>query len=59
MIVGGFAYYWRAGRGTSKKSRRRAHANVESEENVKNHIVRNAVHAQNLVTDSAACAADV
>ena len=34
MIIGGFAYYWRAGSGTSKKSRRRAHSNVESEENV-------------------------
>lgn len=33
MIIGGFAYYWRAGRGTSKRSRRRAHAPVESEEN--------------------------
>lgn len=33
MIVGGFAYYWQAGRGSSKKPRRRAHSNVESEEN--------------------------
>jgi hypothetical protein len=33
MIVGGFAYYWQAGRGTSKKPRRRAQSNVESEEN--------------------------
>ncbi len=33
MIVGGFAYYWRAGRGTSKKSRRRTHAHAENEEN--------------------------
>jgi len=33
MIIGGFAYYWRSGRGTSKKSRRRNHTKVESEEN--------------------------
>ncbi len=32
MIVGGFAYYWQAGRGSSKKSRRRAHSQVEGEE---------------------------
>jgi hypothetical protein len=32
MIIGGFAYYWRAGRGTSKKSRRRAQAHVENRE---------------------------
>lgn len=34
MIIGGFAYYWRAGNSTSKKSRRRARSNVENEENV-------------------------
>jgi hypothetical protein len=33
MIVGGFAYYWRAGRGTSKRTRRRTHSNGENEEN--------------------------
>ena len=34
MIIGGFAYYWRAGRDSvSKRTRRRAHSNVENEEN--------------------------
>jgi hypothetical protein len=33
MIVGGFAYYWQAGRGPSKKARRRSHAKTEGEEN--------------------------
>lgn len=32
MIVGGFAYYWRAGRGSFKKPRRRANSNTENEE---------------------------
>ncbi|MCE9647043.1 MAG: zinc ribbon domain-containing protein [Chloroflexi bacterium] len=33
MIVGGFAYYWQSGRGSSKKPRRRAHSNTEGGEN--------------------------
>ena len=34
MIIGGFAYYWRAGRDSVfKRTRRRAHSNVENEEN--------------------------
>lgn len=32
MIVGGFAYYWQAGRGPSKKPRRRAHSSTDGEE---------------------------
>ena len=33
MIIGGFAYYWQAGRGSSKKSRRRARSNSDGEQN--------------------------
>jgi hypothetical protein len=34
LIIGGFAYYWRAGRDSAlKKSRRRSHSPVEKEEN--------------------------
>jgi len=33
IIVFGIAYYWRAGRGSTKKPRRRTHSNAESEEN--------------------------
>ncbi len=34
VIIGGrFAYYWRAGRSTSKKTRKRTHSTVESEGN--------------------------
>jgi len=33
MIVGGIAYYWQAGRTSSKRSRRRSHAHEEREEN--------------------------
>ncbi len=32
MIVGGVVYYWQAGRGTSKKARRRAHSDIEGNE---------------------------
>ena len=49
MIVGGIAYYWQAGRTSSKRSRRRSHAHEEREENDGMHIVRNAAHAPGIV----------
>ncbi len=32
LIIGGIVYYWRAGRKSSRSSRRRAHTNTENEE---------------------------